>query len=212
MEYGSLEFRKIMKEKYLRWSIYVVCWGIIVVYFGSITFVKELIMEQIVNKKILEQISIFEFIHNSFGVFLFYSVSIHISSIEKIMARTRLIEQEKDKIINLYKEYVSNCLRIADKIILCINNGNSKKKIEKYKGGLLRNLEQLIRVVNRRIYERGYQIYELERIDSIILQQEVVEQIQKCKKIIKKIKSNGSQEQVINDIKKQLFSLQEIEF
>lgn len=91
-EYDSLEFRKIMKDQYIRWVIYIVCWIIIGVYFWSVAFVKGLITEQIVNKKILEQIWIFDIIHFTFGIFLCCSTIIHISSIEKIMTRTRLIE------------------------------------------------------------------------------------------------------------------------
>lgn len=210
--YDSFDFKKIMKEKYLRWSKYVVCWGVIILYFWSVTYLKELVTEQIMSKKILEQVWVFDIIHFTFGVFLCYSAIAHISSIEKVIERTKLIEQEKDKHMDLYKEHISDSLHIIDKIILCINNGTFKESLEQYKGFLLRNLDQLIRVVNRRIYERGYNIYEIERIDAFIQQQEVVKQIKICMKEVKLIESNNRDSTMVDTIKERLCMLQEHRF
>lgn len=64
-------------------------------------------------------------------------------------------------------------------------------------------------MVNRRIYERGYQIYELERIDAILLQQEVIEQIKICMKEVQLIKTNNRDNTMVDTIKERLCILQE---
>lgn len=207
--YNSLEFNKIMKEKYIRTFRYIFCWGIIPLSFFSTIYIKDFIIKQTWNEKILDQVWIFDIIHFIFLLFLCYSPFAHIGVIEKIIERTKLIEKEKDKAFDLHKEHISNSLHIIDKIILCINDDNFKRHIEKYKGVLLRNLDQSIRVVNRRIYEREYNIYEIERLDVFIHQQEIIKQIKACRKKIKKIKSGN---QVANSIKVKLSNLQEIEF
>ena len=210
--YDSLEFKKIMKEKYIRRFRYIFCWGIVSLELWSTMYIKGLITKQIGNEKLLGQVWTFDIIHFIFFLFLCYSIFAHTGTIEKMIERTNLIEKEKDKMIDLYEEYVSNSLHIIDKIILCINDDSFKKNIEKYKGVLLRNLDQLIRVVNRRIYEREYNIYEIEKLDTFIQQQEIVNQIKACRKKIKKIKLKCSKNKVLDDIKEQLSNLQEIEF
>lgn len=201
--YKSLSFKEIVMDKYIGVLKYFSYCIIIMIYFVSQNFI---------NKIIKNPIWLNDFIHITFGIFLLFSMSIHVNRIEKKIDDKNTIEREKDKHTNLYKEYISNSLHIIDKIILCTNDDNFKKHIEKYKGVLLRNLEQLSNVVNRRIYEREYNIYEIERIDAFIHQQEVVKQIKACRKEIKKIKSKRNGNQVANSIKVKLSNLQEIEF
>lgn len=201
--YESLSFKKIVMNKYIGVLKYFACCIIITIYFLSQNFIIDLIKNRIWMN---------DFIHIIYGIFLLFSMSIHVNRIEKKIDDKNTIEREKDKHTNLYKEYISNSLHIIEKIILCINDHNFKKHIEKYKGVLLRNLEQLSNVVNRRIYEREYNIYEIEKIDSFIQQQEVVKQIKACRKEIKKIKSKCNGNQVANSIKVKLSNLQEIEF